>query len=130
LSFAVQVWRWAQQYRAQLKGEPLKEMEAAIAWLQSNIPASDGDASAGRIAHGDFRMDNLIYAPGDPGRVLAVLDWELSTLGHPFADLAYNCMPYHLPAGFAGLPGLPDKLPPGRGCDSLLGACWVRGCTD
>ena len=51
--------------------------------------------------------------PEQPGRVLAVLDWELSTLGHPFADLAYSCMPYHLPSGVEALPSLPDPLPVG-----------------
>lgn len=51
--------------------------------------------------------------PSEPGRVLAVLDWELSTLGHPFADLAYSAMPYHLPSGIEALPSLPNPLPPG-----------------
>lgn len=59
------------------------------------------------------RLDNLVIDLQDSGRVLAVLDWELSTLGHPFADLAYNCMPYHLPSGIEALPSLPDPLPAG-----------------
>lgn len=83
---------------AQLSGPPLPEMEALIRWLSSHIPAGDVAPRVGSIAHGDYRLDNLVMAPGGPpGRVAAVLDWELSTLGDPLADLAYNCMPYHLP---------------------------------
>jgi aminoglycoside phosphotransferase (APT) family kinase protein len=59
------------------------------------------------------RLDNLVVDEDNPGHVLAVLDWELSTLGHPFADLAYNCMPYHLPSGIEALPSLANPLPQG-----------------
>ena len=68
-------------------------------WLPGHIPATEQTT----LVHGDYRLDNMILHPTEP-RVVAVLDWELSTLGHPLADLAYNCMPYHLPAGqFGGL---------------------------
>ena len=60
------------------------------------------------------RLDNLVIHPTDSGKVLAILDWELSTLGHPFADLAYSAMPYHFPAGFEALPSLGDSLPEGK----------------
>ena len=72
-----------------------------MVWLEENIPA-DGTVA---IAHGDFRLGNLIFAPDAP-RVAAVLDWELSTLGDPLGDLAYCCLPYRLPAGAAGVKGL------------------------
>jgi len=66
-------------------------MERLIEWLPRNIPADDSTG----IAHGDYRLENSVYHPTEP-RMIAILDWELSTIGHPLADLAYNCMPYHL----------------------------------
>lgn len=90
--FARQVARWASQYEA-AKTDPLPEMDSLHTYLQANIPS---DVSVA-LVHGDFRLDNMIFHPTEP-RVLAVLDWELSTLGHPLADLAYSCMPYHLNA--------------------------------
>jgi len=90
---ARQVARWSRQYKA-AETEPIPEMDLLIEWLGTHIP--DGDETA--IAHGDFRLGNLIFHPREP-RVIAVLDWELSTLGHPLADLAWNCLPYHYPAG-------------------------------
>lgn len=90
--FERQIKRWSSQYEA-AKTDPLPEMDSLLAYLQGNIP-SDVSVS---LVHGDFRLDNMIFHPTEP-RVLAVLDWELSTLGHPLADLAYSCMPYHLPA--------------------------------
>ena len=69
-------------------------MDALIAWLEANQPADDGMVS---LVHGDFRHDNMIFHPEEP-RILAVLDWELSTLGHPYADLAYQCMQWRLPS--------------------------------
>ena len=86
---ARQVHRWSKQYRAS-QTHDLEGMENLIKWLPENIP--DNDESA--IVHGDYRLGNLILHPTEP-RVLAVLDWELATIGHPLSDLAYNCMAYH-----------------------------------
>lgn len=97
---ARQIRRWTQQYEAS-RTESLPAMERLVAWLPEHIPEADETA----IAHGDFRIGNLILHPERPA-VVAVLDWELSTLGHPLADLAYCCMPYHLPAGKSGVRGL------------------------
>jgi aminoglycoside phosphotransferase (APT) family kinase protein len=96
-----QVARWTQQYRAS-QTEPIDAMERLIEWLPKHIPA---DEETG-LVHGDFRLDNAIFHPQEP-RILAVLDWELSTLGHPLVDLAYLCMRYHLSAEqYRGLGGL------------------------
>jgi aminoglycoside phosphotransferase (APT) family kinase protein len=96
-----QVARWAQQYRA-AETETIEAMDRLIEWLPKHIPAGEETA----IVHGDFRLDNAIFHPDKP-RILAVLDWELSTLGHPLVDLAYVCMRYHLSAAeFRGLAGL------------------------
>ena len=96
-----QVARWTQQYRA-AETETIDAMERLIEWLPKHIPA---DEETG-IVHGDFRLDNAIFHPREP-RILAVLDWELSTLGHPLVDLAYLCMRYHLSVDeFRGLAGL------------------------
>ncbi len=97
---ARQIKRWTGQYRAS-ETDPIPAMEELIAWLPSRIPANDETT----IVHGDFRPGNLILHPREP-RVIAVLDWELSTLGHPLSDLAYNCLPYHLDSGSSVLPGL------------------------
>jgi aminoglycoside phosphotransferase (APT) family kinase protein len=96
-----QVTRWTQQYRA-AETESIEAMERLIEWLPQHIPADEETS----IVHGDFRLDNAIFHPHEP-RILAVLDWELSTLGHPLVDLAYLCMRYHLSAEqFKGLGGL------------------------
>jgi aminoglycoside phosphotransferase (APT) family kinase protein len=96
-----QVARWTEQYRG-AQTETIDAMERLIEWLPQHVPA-DGETS---IVHGDFRLDNCIFHPSEP-RILAVLDWELSTLGHPLADLAYLCMRYHLsPDQFRGLAAL------------------------
>jgi aminoglycoside phosphotransferase (APT) family kinase protein len=96
-----QVARWTQQYRAS-ETERIDAVERLIEWLPKHIPC---DEETG-IVHGDFRLDNVIFHPSEP-RILAVLDWELSTLGHPLVDLAYLCMRYHLsPVEFRGLAGL------------------------
>ncbi|HEY1077461.1 MAG TPA: phosphotransferase [Pseudolabrys sp.] len=98
--FARQVSRWTKQYRAS-ETERNDAMDRLIAWLPENIPPGDETT----IVHGDYRLDNMIFHPTEP-RVLAVLDWELSTLGHPLADFAYHCMTWHIPAGvFRGLGG-------------------------
>jgi aminoglycoside phosphotransferase (APT) family kinase protein len=86
---ARQVRRWSQQYEAS-KTDDIPEMDRLMAWLPANMP----DDTLTTIAHGDFRLENLIYHPTEP-RVLAVVDWELGTLGNPLSDLAYNCLPYH-----------------------------------
>jgi aminoglycoside phosphotransferase (APT) family kinase protein len=85
-----QVRRWSQQYESS-KTEDLAAMDKLMAWLPGNIP----DDSLTTIAHGDYRIENLLYHPTEP-RILAVVDWELGTLGNPFSDLAYNCLPYHM----------------------------------
>ncbi|HEX9749236.1 MAG TPA: phosphotransferase [Methylomirabilota bacterium] len=98
--FARQIHRWTTQYRAS-ETERIEAMERLIAWLPEHVPAEDQTT----IVHGDFRPGNLILHPTEP-RVAAVLDWELSTLGSPLADLAYNCMPYRLaPSTLGGVLG-------------------------
>jgi aminoglycoside phosphotransferase (APT) family kinase protein len=104
--FQRQVDRWSAQYRAsELTAIP--EMDTVMAWLAENIPADDGKVS---LVHGDYRLDNLMFDKNNT-EVIAVLDWELSTLGHPYADLAYQCMGLRLPSGktngpSSGLAGL------------------------
>jgi aminoglycoside phosphotransferase (APT) family kinase protein len=88
---ARQVSRWTKQYEAS-KTEDIDSMDRLIQWLNANIPADDSTT----IVHGDFRLENTMIHATRP-QVIAVFDWELSTLGHPLADLAYNCMGYHLP---------------------------------
>ena len=95
-----QIARWTKQYRAS-ETERIEAMENLIEWLPKNIPAGDETT----IVHGDYRLDNVIFHPTEP-RILAVLDWELSTLGHPLADFAYHCMTWRLtPAEFRGMQG-------------------------
>lgn len=98
--FARQIHRWTTQYRAS-ETERIAAMEQLIAWLPEHVPADEQTT----VVHGDFRPGNLIVHPTEP-RVVAVLDWELSTLGSPLADLAYNCMPYRLaPSTLGGVLG-------------------------
>jgi aminoglycoside phosphotransferase (APT) family kinase protein len=97
---ARQIRRWTQQYQA-APPEPSPEMDALIAWLGSHTPPADETA----LVHGDFRLGNLLFDPAAP-RILAVLDWELSTLGHPLADLAYNILTYYLPEAAGGFGAL------------------------
>ncbi|MFO0231954.1 MAG: phosphotransferase family protein, partial [Burkholderiales bacterium] len=82
--------------------EKVPEMDRLIEWLPQHIPAGDETT----VVHGDYRLDNMIFAKDQP-RVLAVLDWELSTLGHPLADFSYHCMSWHIqPGAFRGIAGL------------------------
>ena len=92
--FERQIGRWSKQYRAAETGT-IDAMEQLLVWLPANLPADDGKVS---LVHGDYRLDNMMFHPTEP-RILAVVDWELSTLGHPYADLAYQCMQWRLPPG-------------------------------
>jgi len=99
--FERQIGRWSKQYRAS-ETEPIEAMDQLMAWLPQHIPPGDETT----VVHGDYRMDNLIFHPTEP-RIIAILDWELSTLGHPLADFAYHCMSWHIaPGGFRGIAGL------------------------
>ena len=98
--FARQIGRWTKQYRAS-ETEKIEAMDRLIEWLPENIPPEEETT----IVHGDYRLDNVIFHPREP-RILAVLDWELSTLGHPLADFSYHCMSWNVPPGiFRGLTG-------------------------
>ncbi|MEZ5656844.1 MAG: phosphotransferase [Sphingobium sp.] len=108
--FARQIDRWSKQYFEDAVAGRDPSMDKLIEWLQVNIPTDEETA----LTHGDCRIDNIIFHPMEP-RVLAVLDWELSTLGHPLADFAYNAMMYHMPshivAGLAGVDLVARNLP-------------------
>lgn len=99
--FARQISRWTKQYKAS-ELEKIESMDNLMAWLPDHIP--DGDEAA--VVHGDYRLDNLMFHPEEP-RVLAILDWELSTIGNPLADFSYHCMSWHIaPGEFRGIAGL------------------------
>lgn len=98
--FARQIHTWSKNYKA-AEIDSIQAMDYLIDWLPANLPPEDGKFS---IVHGDYRLDNLMFDK-QKNAVIAVLDWELSTVGHPYADLAYQCMLYHIPGG-EGLPGL------------------------
>ncbi|MGP1835051.1 phosphotransferase family protein [Shewanella frigidimarina] len=101
--FDRQLTRWTSQYRlTELKKIPA--MDQLSQWLEDNLPEDDGRVC---LVHGDFRLDNMMFAKDKP-QVIALLDWELSTLGHPFADLAYQCMQLRMPAGMGSIDGLKD----------------------
>ena len=103
--FERQIGRWSKQYQASIT-EPIAEMDRLMQWLPEHMPASARDESRVSIVHGDYRLDNLMFHPTEP-RAIAVLDWELSTLGHPLADFAYHCMSWHIPATLSrGIGGL------------------------
>jgi aminoglycoside phosphotransferase (APT) family kinase protein len=102
--FARQIDRWTKQYRAS-ETEKIEAMDRLIEWLPQHIPPGDETS----IVHGDYRLDNMIFHPTEP-RILAVLDWELSTLGHPLADFSYHLMSWHIqPGQFRGIAGLDLK---------------------
>ncbi|WP_298929319.1 phosphotransferase [uncultured Ramlibacter sp.] len=97
--FDRQIGRWSKQYLASVT-QPIPEMDRLIEWLPAHIPAGARDEAMVSIVHGDYRLDNLMFHPSEP-RVIAVLDWELSTLGHPLADFSYHCMAWHIPHGMS-----------------------------
>ena len=109
--FERQIGRWSKQYMASADGQgpmsqPIGEMEQLMAWLPQHIPAMARAEHMVSIVHGDYRLDNLMFHPTE-ARIIAVLDWELSTLGHPLADFSYHCMAWHIPPGaFRGIGGL------------------------
>lgn len=103
--FERQIGRWSKQYVASIT-QPIAAMDQLMEWLPRSIPAMARDESLVSIVHGDYRLDNLMFHPTEP-KVLAILDWELSTLGHPLADFSYHCMAWHIPPGaFRGIGGL------------------------
>lgn len=120
-----QIDRWSKQYRASQTSD-IADMEKLMTWLGDNIPADDGQRT---LVHGDFRIDNMLFAHDGP-QCLAVLDWELSTIGHPYADLASVIMQWAMPEGGAGrgLQGL-DRTAEGLWSDEKFIAtyCQRRG---
>ena len=105
-----QVARWIKQYRA-AETERIESVERLIDWLPAHLPAEDA-SPGGRIVHGDYRLDNVIFHPTEP-RILAVIDWELSTLGDPLVDFAYHCMTWRMPGS--------------RGLADLTAEQWAHG---
>ncbi|MGO4302713.1 phosphotransferase [Cupriavidus sp. RAF12] len=104
--FQRQIERWSKQYKLS-ETESIPAMDQLMAWLPEHIPQESEERTC--IVHGDYRLDNLMFHPTEP-RVLAVLDWELSTLGHPMADFGYHCMSWHIqPGQFRGIAGLDHK---------------------
>jgi aminoglycoside phosphotransferase (APT) family kinase protein len=109
--FERQIGRWTKQYRS-AETDTIPSMEGLLEWLPAHMPKDDTTT----IVHGDYQLYNLMYHPDEP-RVVAILDWELSTLGHPMADLAYNCMKYHQPLAdgtpadkaYGGATGIPSE---------------------
>ncbi|MEM9279192.1 MAG: phosphotransferase family protein [Pseudomonadota bacterium] len=101
--FARQLSRWSKQYVAS-EIDHNEDMHVLIKWLEDNMPEDDGQVS---LVHGDYRLDNMVFSNTDT-TILGILDWELSTLGHPLADLAYQCMQWRLPnaGSFRGLAGV------------------------
>jgi aminoglycoside phosphotransferase (APT) family kinase protein len=124
---ARQISLWSRQYVAG-KTHDIPAMDRLMEWLPAHIPVDERTT----ISHGDFRLENLMIHPTEP-KVLATLDWELATLGHPFADLAYNCMIWHLPADANHLPGLAGRpLPEGipTEADYIAGYCEAAGLSE
>ena len=103
--FERQIGRWSKQYLASVT-QAIPAMEQLMEWLPGNIPDMAHDETLISIVHGDYRLDNLVF-DSDKSELVAVLDWELSTLGHPLADFSYHCMAWHIPQGmFRGMGGL------------------------
>ena len=98
--FARQIHRWSKQYKAS-ETTRIEEMERLLCWLPENVPDDDRTT----LVHGDYRLDNMIFHPTEP-RILAILDWELGTLGHPLGDFTYHCMIWQTPPDRGGLEGL------------------------
>ncbi|CAD7694966.1 unnamed protein product [Ostreobium quekettii] len=123
-----QVERWWKQYRASVADVASDEVTQLKQWLESNIPRDDGLQKAGHITHGDFRIDNLVFSNEDEPRVKAILDWELSTLGDPWADVAYSCLQYYGPRS-SPLAGISSPCPDGIPTeDEYVGwYCSMRG---
>ncbi len=126
--FARQTGRWAKQYRAS-EVDHNQDVHDVIDWLEANMPEDDGQVT---IVHGDYRLDNMIFAP-DREEVIGLLDWELSTLGHPMGDLSYQCMNWRLPndKGTRGLMGL-DRTAYGIPTEEeyIRSYCRRRGISD
>lgn len=120
--FSRQLDRWAGQYRAST-ADPLPDMVTLMAWLADHMPQDDGQVS---LVHGDYRLDNMIFAP-QGSEIMGILDWELSTLGHPMADLAYQCMQWRLPnqGDMRGLAGI-DRTATGIPTEAAYIAQYAR----
>ena len=114
-----QVARWSKQYLADTEAGRVPAMDRLVDWLGKHLPPDSGECG---VVHGDFRCDNMIFAPTSP-RVAAVLDWELSTLGDPAADFVYHLLMYRMPAGVLHRPGRPR---PRRARHSLRGGLCRR----
>ncbi|KXJ56779.1 MAG: aminoglycoside phosphotransferase [Colwellia sp. Phe_37] len=99
--FARQLERWLAQYKAS-ELQVIPAMDKLGQWLEAHLPEDDGRVC---LVHGDYRLDNIMFAKDKP-EIIAILDWELSTLGHPFADLAYQCMGLRMPQGLGSIDGL------------------------
>jgi len=127
--FERQITRWSQQYLADTEAGRDPNMDRLVEWLPSNIPGEPGEETT--IVHGDFRCDNMIFHPTEP-RVIAVLDWELSTLGHPLADFSYHAMMYRMPptvvAGLGGADLAALNIP--SEADYLAAYCHRTGRAD
>lgn len=120
--FQRQIARWTKQWR-ESGSDPIPALDRLAEWLPANLPPDDGAVS---LAHGDFRMGNMIFHPREP-RVTAILDWELSTLGHPLADLGFCCMPWHTaPDEYGGILGL-DLADLGLPSEEAFVARYMQG---
>ena len=123
--FERQVSRWTRQYKA-AQTDDIPSMDHLIAWLPKNAPNDDVTS----LVHGDYRMDNVIFHPNEP-RIAGVLDWELSTLGHPLADLAYYCQTYHIDTHHTrldSLAGTASGIP--TEAETVESYCWHTGRTE